>query len=251
MFWRNPERIPTQPLDPTIRLLRVTDMDGKIRAVGVNYACHGVNLGPDNLEISADWPGYMRREVEQGLGNGALCFFLQGASGDINPYLDKQPVKEGGFAAAQESGHTIAVAVLEALKRMRPPAPSEGSIEVGQDRFEVPNRWAPSKNIPFGVSTVVLNKNIALVAVPGEAFIELQKSLYDQSPLANTFFIGYCYSAGGVWAGYLPTIKASTEGGYGSGYNTDVAVGTGEKVIRQAVIQVYSKLGRLRVVPER
>ncbi len=251
MFWRNPERIPTQPLDPTLRLLRVTDMDGKIRAVGVNYACHGVNLGPDNLEISADWPGYMRREIEQELGNGALAFFLQGASGDINPYLDKQPVKEGGFAAAQESGHTIAAAVLQALKRMRPPAPSEGSIEVGQDRFDVPNRWTPSKNIPFGISTVVLNKNIALVAVPGEAFIELQKSLYDQSPLANTFFIGYCYSAGGVWAGYLPTIKASTEGGYGAGYNTDVAVGTGENVIRQAVIQVYSKLGRLRAVPER
>jgi LmbE family N-acetylglucosaminyl deacetylase len=251
MFWRNPDRTPTQPLDPTVRLLRIADMDGKIRAVGVNYACHGVNLGPDNLEISADWPGYMRREIEQELGNGALCFFLQGASGDINPYLDKQPVKEGGFAAAQESGHIIAAEALRILKRMRPAASAEGSIEVGENLFEVPNRWMPSQSIPIGVSTVVLNKNIAFVAVPGEAFVELQKSLADQSPLANTFFLGYCYSAGGVWAGYLPTIRASTEGGYGAGYNTDVAVGTGEKVIRQAVINLYRTLGRLRDIPER
>jgi neutral ceramidase len=251
MFWRNPDRIATQPLDPTVRLLRVTDMDGKIRAVGVNYACHGVNLGPDNLEISADWPGYMRREIEKELNNGALSFFLQGAAGDINPYLDKQPVKEGGFAAAQESGHTIAVAALQILKRMHQPASAEGSIEIGEDHFEVPNRWVPTKSIPFGVTTVVLNKNIALVGVPGEAFVELQKSLVDQSPLTQTFFLGYCYSAGGVWAGYMPTIKASTEGGYGAGYNTDVAVGTGEKVIRQAVIQIFGKLGRLRAIPER
>jgi len=63
MLWRNQERVPTHPLDPTLRVLRVSDATGKVRAVGVNYACHGVNLGPDNLELSADWPGYMRLEM--------------------------------------------------------------------------------------------------------------------------------------------------------------------------------------------
>jgi LmbE family N-acetylglucosaminyl deacetylase len=251
MLWRNQERVPTHPLDPTLRVLRLTDAAGKTRAVGVNYACHGVNLGPDNLELSADWPGYMRREMEQELGAEVLCFFFQGAPGDINPYLDKQPVSENGFGAAQESGHVIAAEALRVLKRMRSPAAGEESIEVVENLFEVPDRWDSSKQIPIGTSTIVLNKNIALVAVPGEAFVELQKSLTDQSPLANTFFVGYCYSAGGVWAGYLPTIAASAEGGYGAGYNTNVAVGTGEKVVRQALVNLYQTLDKLRDMPER
>ena len=43
---------------------------------------------------------------------------------------------------------------------------------------------------------------------------------------------GYSYSAGGVWAGYIPTILASVEGGYGANYNTTVEVGTGGRRLR-------------------
>ncbi len=251
MFWRNEERRPTSPLDPTVRVLRIEDAEGRTRAVGVNYACHGVNLGPDNLEISADWPGYLRRKVEQELGDDVLCFFLQGAAGDINPYLDKQPVRENGFAAARETGDTVAAEVLRVLKRLPPSPASLESVQVAESVHRIANRWDATKVIPVGVSTVLIDRKIGLVAVPGEAFVELQMRLSDLSPVDNTFWIGYCYSAGGAWAGYLPTIRASAEGGYGAGYNTTVAVGAGDMIIRDATVNLLRMLGKLRDVPER
>jgi len=54
-FWRNAEMLPTAPVDPTVSVLRVDDSEGKLRALVVNYSCHPTVLGPDNLEISADY----------------------------------------------------------------------------------------------------------------------------------------------------------------------------------------------------
>jgi len=249
MLWRNAERRATAPLDPRVQVLRITDEAGKTRAVGVNYACHGVNLGPDNLEISADWPGYMKRKVEESLGAGVLCFFLQGGAADINPYLDKQPVRENGFGAAEESGNKIAAEVLRVLQRMRPAQGVNDSIDVIEDSFDVPNRFEQGKSIPIGMSTIVLNKSLGLVTMPGEPFVQLQLDLAARSPLQNTLLIGYCFSVRGVWAGYIPTIRAATEGGYGAGYNTTVAVGTGEMMIRKAVVNINRVLGKLKDMP--
>jgi hypothetical protein len=60
---------------------------------------------------------------------------------------------------------------------------------------------------------------------------------------------GYSYSVGGVWAGYLPTIRASVEGGYGADYNTTVEVGTGEWLINRAVIKIMELRGMLGNTP--
>ncbi|HMY75811.1 MAG TPA: neutral/alkaline non-lysosomal ceramidase N-terminal domain-containing protein, partial [Blastocatellia bacterium] len=67
MFWRNAEKLPTSPIDPTLGVIRVDDESGTARAVIVNYACHAVVLGPDNRQISADYPGYLRQRIERDL----------------------------------------------------------------------------------------------------------------------------------------------------------------------------------------
>ena len=64
MWWRNAEKLPSHPLDPTVNALQVKDDAGKTRAVVVNFACHPSVLGPDNLQYSADYPGAMKRYVE-------------------------------------------------------------------------------------------------------------------------------------------------------------------------------------------
>jgi hypothetical protein len=88
MFWRNPTKLPTSPLDPTVSVFRVDTASRKPLAILVNHACHPAVFGPDNVQYSADFPGAMTRKVEQILGNQALCFFLQGAAGDIDPFYD-------------------------------------------------------------------------------------------------------------------------------------------------------------------
>src|ERR1043166_4957695 len=63
MLWTNPDRQPTAPLDPSVWVMRVDDVEGKPIAILVNYACHPVVLGSDNLNYSADFVATMTSPV--------------------------------------------------------------------------------------------------------------------------------------------------------------------------------------------
>jgi neutral ceramidase len=76
---------PSGPVDPRVAVLRIDDVDGNPLAAVLNYACHPVSLGSRCTDISADFPGTARRLVEE--QTGAICLFLQGAAGNINPLL--------------------------------------------------------------------------------------------------------------------------------------------------------------------
>src|SRR5829696_1419912 len=76
---------PLGPVDPRVAVLRIDDGDSQPLAAVLNYACHPVSLGSKCTDISADFPGTARRLVEE--QTGAMCLFLQGATGDINPLL--------------------------------------------------------------------------------------------------------------------------------------------------------------------
>ena len=76
----------------------------------VNYACHGTVLGPDNLLVSADWFGVMRKKVEKELDG--LTLFLQGAAANINPDMYWDDAR--AFDMAAEQGLGVANAVLSA-----------------------------------------------------------------------------------------------------------------------------------------
>jgi neutral ceramidase len=250
MFWRNAEKLPTAPLDPTVNVLRVDDATGKPRAILVNYACHAVVLGPDNREISADYPGYLARHIERELP-GALCLFFQGGAGDINPYLDKQPVNENGFGEAERMGQTLGDAVIKMARRLNPPANNQASLAASAEVVEFAHRWEKAKRVRAGVTTLLINREIAIATLPGEPFVDLQIALRDKSEARHTLLFGYTYTAGGEWVGYLPTLKAATEGGYGAGYNTHIEVGAGEALIDRAVVNIYKLLGKLKSEPGR
>ena len=102
--------------DDTVLVGRVTDTDGKIRAVVVNYACHPVSLGGGNRLLSPDYPGAMRDVVEKET-DGAICVFLHGASGDLTPRRSY----EADVEAADQNGKELGYAVLSALNSMLPP----------------------------------------------------------------------------------------------------------------------------------
>lgn len=248
MLWRNAERLPTAPLDPTLGVIRIDDAEGRTRAVLVNYACHAVVLGPDNREISADYPGALRREIEREMP-GAVSLFIQGGAGDINPYMDKQPVRDGGFTEADRMGRALAVEALRVARRAAPKANADGSLKAAGEVMEFRDRWDQTKLVRAGVTGLLINNEIGIATLPGEPFVELQIALRDKSELAAAFLFGYTYSAGGEWAGYIPTIRAAAEGGYGAGYNTRIEVGAGEAMIDRALANLYKLAGKLRDVP--
>ncbi|MEK7832453.1 MAG: neutral/alkaline non-lysosomal ceramidase N-terminal domain-containing protein [Acidobacteriota bacterium] len=248
MFWRNAERLPTSPVDPTVGVIRVDDETGKPRAVLVNYACHAVVLGPDNRQISADYPGYLRQRIERELP-GALCLFAQGGAGDINPYPDKQPVAENGFGEAEKTGNALAEEVLKVAAKLKPAANASSKLQAISEVREFRDRWDATKTIKAGLTTLLLNNNIAIATLPGEPFVDLQIALRDKSEVANTFLFGYTFSAGGEWVGYLPTIRAAAEGGYGAGYSTNIEVSTGEAMIDRHVVNLFTMMGKLKKSP--
>ncbi len=248
MFWRNADQLPTSPIDPTVGVIRVDDETGKPRVVLVNYACHAVVLGPDNRQISADYPGYLRQRIEQALP-GALCLFVQGGAGDINPYHDKQPVAENGFGEAEKTGNALAEEALKVVAKLKPAANPSAKLQAAAETKEFRHRWDATKTIKAGLTTLLLNNSIAIATIPGEPFVDLQIALRDKSEIANSFLFGYTYSAGGEWIGYVPTLKAATEGGYGAGYNTNIEVGAGEAMIDRHIVNLFTLMGKLKKSP--
>jgi neutral ceramidase len=247
MWWRNAEKLPSHPLDPTVNVLQVKDSAGKTRAVLVNYACHPSVLGPDNLQYSADYPGAMKRYVESRIP-GSTCLFVQGGAGDINPYRDKEPVAGQGFQAVDEMGQALGKYVISILGDGRI---ISGELRTTSEITEVRNRWKPKEKIAIGWTAGAFGDSLCFAALPGEPFVEHQITFREKTGCAGAMLFGYSYSAGGTWAGYLPTIRAAVEGGYGANYNTTVEVGTGERLIDSAVVKIFELRGRLKALPER
>jgi hypothetical protein len=102
-------RFEERPVDTTVRVLRVEGEDGALRAALINYACHPTVLGPDNLLLSQDWPGFACRAVKA-LWGDVPVLFANGACGDVNP------IKIGEtFEDARRAGTIVGAAAARIL----------------------------------------------------------------------------------------------------------------------------------------
>jgi len=270
MFWRNETRVPTAPVDPTVSVLRVDTAEGKPLAILVNYSCHPVVFGADNLQYSADFPGVMTRAVEQAIGGEPLCFFLQGAPGDINVYDATMPVEQDAVKKRDWAGERLGQEAARVAKSIHTEADAQPSIDFVEDMMTFRLRWDLEKfrqallasfgeefvknfaprikpEIPVPVATVLINKRIALMTMPGEPFVEYQINWRDRCPARDAFFLGYANG----YDGYFPTIKAASIGGYGAASATTwLEVGAGERMVDHAIVRTYEMLGRLSELPE-
>lgn len=94
-------------VDRTVRVIRFDDLEENPVAVIVHYACHPTIMAWQNQWFTPDYPGAMRKMVEQQVGG--TCLFLQGAAGDIGPRIGYT----GDLHAYQRMG---AILGLEAAK---------------------------------------------------------------------------------------------------------------------------------------
>lgn len=90
------------PVDRQVQVLRIDALDGAPIAAVVNYACHPITVGPDCDLVTPDYPGVVKRVVEQ--ATGATCLFLQGATGDLGPI---QGCARGGHAEYRRLGSIL------------------------------------------------------------------------------------------------------------------------------------------------
>ncbi len=97
---------PEGPVDHDVPVLRVSDPQGKLRAVVFGYACHNTTLS--FFQWCGDYSGYAQEYLEE-KHPGALAMFWSGCGGDANP----QP--RGELAHAQKHGKELAEAVEAVL----------------------------------------------------------------------------------------------------------------------------------------
>jgi neutral ceramidase len=252
-------------VDPTVAVLRVDDMGGSPLAVLVNYACHPVIYGPDSRLYSADFPGVMTGVVEEALGGGAMCFYLQGGAGNINPDYAVSSLAQGAVEFCRSAGTRLGRAAAQVARGIQTTADAEPSLQVAEDAVTLRPRWNARKWLAARpedaatidqetrplyqapVVTVLINRRIALVALPGEPFVEHQMQWRARCPVPDSLFLGYSSAE----LDYFPTIRAASWGGYGASHSsTWVEVGAGEEMLDRALIRVFQMLGRLKPTPE-
>lgn len=247
MLWNNRERIATAPVDTEVGVLTLRSIrDESVIATLVNYSVHPViSMNFSELIVSADYPGVMSRKVEAELGG--LCVFLLGAAGDINPFdadMFRYATTAETFAQVELVGHVVAEKVLEA-SRAPQFAVGDPTLNFRRNYIELRNRAADQNSQETRraeVDTLVIGDNFALATIPGEPFVELGLDLKKRSPLAATWTVANAND----YFGYLPTIQATTEGGYGATSGTQLEVGAGEKLIHAAVVSLHQQAGLVK-----
>ena len=247
LWERNPENLPSHPLDPTVTVIAVRDGE-KVRAVVVHFAARATVLGPANLEFSADYPGALRRRVEAQMP-GTLCLFIQGASGDISPNRDREPGQRPAFDAAEQMGRELADEVLRTVARAKPLPDGGQPFRIAPEQLRVEARGAAHAQIPVGITAGMLG-GLCFLALPGEPFIEHQFAFQARSECPVALVFGSSYSGAGSWAGFLPTIRAAVEGGPGTGSEMTAAVGTGERLVDRGAVAIYKLRGLLEDLPD-
>ena len=241
-YFNNPERVPYGPVDPTVGLIRIQDENALTRAVLVHYACHPVVLGPKNQLTSADYVGAMRKIVEEKVGNGALCFFLQGCCGDINPLImARTGDPKQDFPLVEKIGALLAEEVLKTFETMKTQPSRSDDLRLKSDTITVGHRWEPDKSLTHGVTSLLINGSIGIVTIPGEPFIYYQKYLRERAELPHVYLVGYTDNTmQNSSDSYFPDVVSAAHGGYGASDRTNAAVGAGERLVNQGLIHLFA-----------
>ncbi|MBL8814804.1 MAG: neutral/alkaline non-lysosomal ceramidase N-terminal domain-containing protein [Planctomyces sp.] len=252
--------IEPKPRDTELGVIRIDHLSGKPLVVIANFAAHPTMVKGEDLRFSADWPGQMMNAVEAGLGTN--CIFMQGAAGDLSTKTTEETRGHELF------GRAIAVHVQSVASSISTSRPEKPSIASRSDIFEFPTRLpfsSPLIQAMFSaaffpelaqaslnddlksniihpeLTTVLLNGQLALVGGSGEFFCSHSVRLKERSRADETFFFGYCNGH----HMYLPTIEGAAEGGYGADSTVSwVSLGAGEEMMDQALINIYSLLGK-------
>ena len=110
-------RDPKGTTDSDLDLLRVEDGEGRIIARAVSFSAHPTVLGPDNLLMSADYPGFLCRALER---QGGIALFLNGASAELAPWPPggRSPQRGSSPSEARRLGEALAEKALELERRI-------------------------------------------------------------------------------------------------------------------------------------
>lgn len=219
------------PVDHSVPLLVVRDLDNRLQALIFGYACHPTTLSDD--QWCGDYPGYAMLELQK-RHPGAAALFWTGCGGDQNP-LPRRTVE-----LCEKYGRQLADGVDEALAGTLEPVipelrtahqfvtlnfdrrPTRAELEADtKSGNPVRARWAKRvlplldagkpfpESVEYGVSVWRLGKEQLWVALGGEAVVDYSLR-FKREFGPRTWVAGYAHDM----VGYVPSRRVWKEGGY-------------------------------------
>lgn len=216
--------------DTTVTSIRFEPADGGNDTYIVNYACHAEMLGSKTTVISADFPAYMAKEINEKTG-GANVIFINGAVGGLITGVGIDDFLKGELSECieytKEYGKNVAALVLSVNneKELTPLANIKSSSVsvvcentalllarfIGVLNNDVALNGTTEVSIITEVSYMELgSKQIGIYMIPGELYPELESgnflsaeeaangvdaeytSLSEMARCEHNFVIGLC-----------------------------------------------------------
>ncbi len=247
---------PAGPTDPDVPFLLVSKDKTPVGSLTV-FAMHLDTVG--GTEYSADYAGQLANELRREFGNQFISLFGTGTCGNIN-HIDVTGTRR---YSSRLIGEQLAVSVLS--MRSREPI-ADAALGAASGRIVLPLRKVSesqvvaaranvakigTSDLPFltqvetvstldlshrgstldaEVQVLRLNRDTAVVMLPGEIFVELGLAIKQASPFRHTLVI----ELGNDNPAYIPTEKAFKEGGYET-VNSRIEPGGGERLVAEAL----------------
>jgi hypothetical protein len=231
--WVNFGAVPDGPVDRSLPVLRLTDPNGKLRAVLLGYACHCTTLKGAFNKVCGDWAGYAQEAIERE-NPGAVALVLIGCAADADP----QP--RGELRFAKEHGDEVAREVDRLLRSKLTPLP--GSIDARFRRIELPFAPPPNRQEfaerarqagpvghhartqlerldrgeslptvqPYPVQTWCFGDDLTMIFLGGEVVVDYALRLKRELDPARVWASAYCNDV----PCYIASKRVLREGGY-------------------------------------
>jgi neutral ceramidase len=233
-------------------IIKLEDNNGNIKGLLYNYACHPTSMGPNNYLISADYPGVVRKILEE-QNPGMTAMFLQGCGADIKPVATTEDgaFKQCTFEELEVAGASLAEEIQNLLKleegkdvssswrKINADFQTKSSdlklyseswdieewIEIEEDPKKpeyirkaasrmVSKMKADKVNnyIPYYISYLRLDDKTSIIALENEVVSDIGKDIKKVFHDDDVITLGYSNSV----MCYIPTKKVLAEGGYES-----------------------------------
>ena len=265
----NPDIVrPAGPIDPEVGVMQFRRDTRPVAGLTV-FALHLDTTG--GTEYAPDFPFYLAASLRERFGAEYLSIFGAGTCGNINHFDLISGRQQKGIEESKRIGQTLASTVNAAIDDLA--AVEMPNLAVAGQTLSVPlQRYTNSEmaaaranlakvgtsqmpvlaqveavkivgideldteRLPMDVQAFRLSDDAALVALPGELFVELGLSIKQSSPFKTTFVI----ELSNDYPGYIPTKQGFAEGSY-EPTNSKLAPGGGE-MLRDAAVKLLEEL---------
>ena len=222
------------PVDHRVPFLVVDTDRGAMKAVVFGYSCHNTTLGAENYLFHGDYAGVAQAWLEARYP-GALALFVNGASGDANPYPrgSLELVEEHGMQLAKAldcavTGPLVPVSATlktaferEILKFQEPPTRAELEARLQEDDVyrkkhaqlllrRLEETGEISRDYPYPIQVFQLGDRVTLVALGGEVVGDYARRLRRETNDPDLWLAGYSNDV----TSYIPSARVLSEGGY-------------------------------------